>query len=108
MKNAQLINRLANALAYLLATGPNLGCDMGHGQNFADAQNKAREVLAEFEETIEAENDASCEPHESHDLSDDAEALASAGHGTDEDYGGEDRFLDDHYESQYEIPEYEA
>jgi hypothetical protein len=28
------------------------------------------------------------EPRGSHDLSDDAEALASAGHGTDEDYGG--------------------
>ena len=27
------------------------------------------------------------EPHGSHDLSDDAEALASAGWGTDEDYG---------------------
>jgi hypothetical protein len=28
------------------------------------------------------------EPHGSHDLSDDADALASAGFGTDEDYGG--------------------
>jgi len=28
------------------------------------------------------------EPHESFDLSDDADALASAGFGTDEDYGG--------------------
>ena len=27
------------------------------------------------------------EPQGSHDMSDDAEALASAGHGTDEDYG---------------------
>lgn len=27
------------------------------------------------------------EPKGSHDMSDDAEALASAGHGTDEDYG---------------------
>lgn len=27
------------------------------------------------------------EPYGSHDLSDDAWALASAGHGTDEDYG---------------------
>lgn len=30
------------------------------------------------------------EPHGSHDLSDDGEALASAGFGTDEDYGGYD------------------
>lgn len=39
------------------------------------------------------------------DLSDDAEALASAGYGTDEDYGcygGEDSFLDSYYESQTE------
>lgn len=39
------------------------------------------------------------------DLSDDAEALASAGFGTDEDYGcygGEDSFLDGYYESQTE------
>jgi hypothetical protein len=28
----------------------------------------------------------------------DADALASAGFGTDEDYGGEDRFLDSHWE----------
>jgi hypothetical protein len=28
------------------------------------------------------------EPRGSHDLSDDGDALASAGHGTDEDYGG--------------------
>ena len=28
------------------------------------------------------------EPQDSYDLSDDAEALASAGYGTDEDYGG--------------------
>lgn len=33
------------------------------------------------------EQDADCEPCGSHDLSDDAEALASAGFGTDEDYG---------------------
>lgn len=39
------------------------------------------------------------------DMSDDAEALASAGFGTDEDYGcygGEDSFLDSYYESQTE------
>ena len=38
------------------------------------------------------------EPLGSFDLSDDADALASAGMGTDEDYGGEDDFLDGSYE----------
>jgi hypothetical protein len=45
------------------------------------------------------------EPMGSFDSSDDAEALASAGYGTDEDYGcfgGEDSFLDGYYESQTE------
>ncbi len=32
----------------------------------------------------------------------DADALASAGWGTDEDYGGEDRWLDSHWESMNE------
>ena len=35
----------------------------------------------------EWDSDDDGEPHGSHDLSDDAEALASAGWGTDEDYG---------------------
>lgn len=38
---------------------------------------------------------------------DDGEALASAGMGTDEDYGGEDRFLDSYWESQTEIGHFE-
>ncbi len=46
------------------------------------------------------------EPLGSFDCSDDGEALASAGYGTDEDYGcfdgGEDSFLDSYYESQTE------
>ena len=33
----------------------------------------------------------------------DADALASAGWGTDEDYGGEDSWLDSHWESQNEV-----
>jgi len=33
----------------------------------------------------------------------DADALARAGWGTDEDYGGEDRWLDSHWESQNEV-----
>lgn len=45
------------------------------------------------------------EPAGSHDLSDDAEALASAGYGTDEDYGyyGEDSHLDSYYEDRFDI-----
>ncbi len=37
------------------------------------------------------------EPHGSHDMSDDADALASAGYGTDEDYGGSSYHLGDDY-----------
>lgn len=33
------------------------------------------------------EDGEDCYPYNCHDLSDDAEALASAGYGTDEDYG---------------------
>lgn len=45
------------------------------------------------------------EPAGSYDLSDDAEALASAGYGTDEDYGyyGEDSHLDSYYEDRFDI-----
>ncbi len=40
------------------------------------------------EEAFDDERDyEDCYPYNSHDLSDDAEALASAGFGTDEDYG---------------------
>ena len=41
------------------------------------------------------------------DVEADADALASAGYGTDEDYGGpaEDAFLDDYWESQCEPQE---
>lgn len=41
------------------------------------------------------------------DVEADADALASAGYGTDEDYGGpaEDAFLDSYWESQTEPPE---
>ena len=43
-----------------------------------------------YEEEIEDEGDyGDDEPHGSHDLSDDGDALASAGMGTDEDYGGD-------------------
>ncbi len=36
----------------------------------------------------------------------DGDALASAGWGTDEDYGGEDRYLDSYYENQYDLGDY--
>lgn len=59
---------------------------------------------------INAENNApSDEPFDGFrtDAEADADALASAGHGTDEDYGGpaEDAFLDSYWESQTEPPE---
>ena len=38
----------------------------------------------------------------------DADALASAGYGTDEDYGSaEDADLDSYYESRNDLPDYE-
>lgn len=75
-----------------------------------------------YEVEVEGDHDWATRPHEdeyedeaqdedgepcgSFDGSDDAEALASAGFGTDEDYGcfngGEDSFLDSYYESQTE------
>ena len=48
------------------------------------------------------------EPYESYDLSDDAEALASAGYGTDEDYEHnyiEDQYLDSGWEDRFELSE---
>ena len=59
---------------------------------------------------INAENDASREePFDGFrtDAEADGDALASAGYGTDEDYGGpaEDAFLDSYWESQTEPPE---
>jgi hypothetical protein len=58
-----------------------------------DAENEAdtlnREMNAQNRERIaDAEAEEDGEPMGSHDLSDDADALASAGWGTDEDYGG--------------------
>jgi hypothetical protein len=51
------------------------------------AQMDPREVGDDMTE-FDGEPEPDGEPMGSHDLSDDAEALASAGHGTDEDYGG--------------------
>jgi hypothetical protein len=53
---------------------------MGYG---ATEQEAIDALLAE-----QADHDADNEPHGSYDLSDDGDALASAGWGTDEDYGG--------------------
>lgn len=55
------------------------------------------------EESAEYENSTECngdEPIGSHDLYDDAQALASAGHGTNEDY-----HLDSYYESTWDMGE---
>jgi hypothetical protein len=49
----------------------------------------AGDDLNEFaDDEPEPEPEPDDEPHGSHDLSDDGDALASAGWGTDEDYGG--------------------
>lgn len=58
-----------------------LATAIGHG----DTEEEAIEDLMEQVGEITAEDD---EPHGSYDLSDDGDALASAGWGTDEDYGG--------------------
>jgi len=53
--------------------------------------------MSEFENDTQDDGEPRC-----NDLSDDADALASAGFGTDEDYGcygGEDDHLDGYYES---------
>lgn len=44
-------------------------------------------TIADYLENVKKEEREDSEPMGSHDMSDDAEALASAGHGTDEDYG---------------------
>ena len=56
------------------------------------SQGVSAEDLADAEEAIMSsfggEQDMDGEPQGSYDMSDDADALASAGHGSDEDYGG--------------------
>lgn len=47
--------------------------------------NHTGDDVSEHDDEPESREDG--EPQGSHDMSDDAEALASAGHGTDEDYG---------------------
>ena len=59
---------------------------MGFGATEAEAIADLQERQAEHEEEMRDEIDL--EEHGSYDLSDDGDALASAGFGTDEDYGG--------------------
>ena len=49
---------------------------------------EAFDGMAEYDDRTHIEDEQGCEdePSESHDLSDDGDALASAGFGTDEDY----------------------
>lgn len=56
---------------------------MGYGATEAEAIADLEDQQAEYEA-----DEADDEPHGSYDLSDDGDALASAGFGTDEDYGG--------------------
>jgi hypothetical protein len=52
-----------------------------------DANEEFAEAHADYDYERKLEGDMDGEPQGSYDLSDDAEALASAGFGTDEDYG---------------------
>jgi hypothetical protein len=46
------------------------------------------ECIATYDVLAEPDPEESCFPYNCHDMSDDADALASAGWGNDEDYGG--------------------
>ncbi len=50
--------------------------------------NQNGECIATYSVLAEPDAEESCFPYNCHDMSDDADALASAGFGTDEDYGG--------------------
>ena len=54
--------------------------------HFRQSDGDADKVVWELWQAYNGSNES--EPYESFDLSDDADALASAGFGTDEDYGG--------------------
>lgn len=68
----------------------NLQDEIGCEEIFHDEENGC------LGDELEAD-DRDEEPQGSHDLSDDGDALASAGFGTDEDYGGGDTPLGDEY-----------
>ncbi len=56
------------------------------GGEFPEKEDYVDDLQAEFEELVDG-GDQDSEPDGSYDSSDDADALASAGHGSDEDYG---------------------
>jgi hypothetical protein len=63
-----------------------------YNQIIPESQRVYNPILPYFEDVDYSDDEDwdgldECEPFESHDLSDDADALASAGWGTDEDYG---------------------
>lgn len=65
--------------------------------------------VSEFFGCDEPEECDNGEPQGSHDLSDDADALASAGHGMDEDYCHntvEDNYLEMAYEDRTDLGDY--
>lgn len=79
--------------------------------NFIRENHLNADALAQLASAVEcmqeelADQFATAEPPEDNftDAEADANALASAGWGTDEDYGGEDRFLDSYWESLTDI-----
>ena len=89
--NVHLTGSLMSNMAYCaIFEGFDGAPDAGfQPQGFGATEEEATADLLEQQEEHEAEmwDD---EPQGSHDLSDDGDALASAGWGTDEDYGGGD------------------
>lgn len=80
--------------------------DIDHigADDFSDWLDRTGEDASEFD----GEPAPDAEPYEGTDGQADAEWLASAGMGTDEDYGGtivEDQYLDSYWEDQYDLGE---
>ena len=79
--------------------------------NFIRENHLNADALAQLASAVECMREelgdqfATAEPPEDNftDAEADADALASAGWGTDEDYGGEDRYLDSYWESLTDI-----
>lgn len=66
-------------------THDEMDCDCADIEAYDAAEALALGEEGEYDADIERDNDEGW-PHNSVDMSDDADALASAGHGNDEDY----------------------
>lgn len=79
--NVNYRNSVINARPELYNHGVNL-------DTFANILELPLRKAALGDDVSEYADEPDDEPRGSHDMSDDGDALASAGHGTDEDYGG--------------------